>query len=85
MCTEPKPPPSLRERQAVYRLTDAEIDELRERSRKSSVWAKQQLAIDPELKHLGPAGGSKRITLPEEADTSGQSEPVDPLDGRGQR
>lgn len=46
--------PATRE---VYRLTDAEIAELREKSRKSGEWARQQLAIDPELKHLGPPGG----------------------------
>ncbi len=49
-----QPPLAKRE---VYRLTDAEIGELREKSRKSGEWAREQLAIDPELKHLGPPGG----------------------------
>jgi len=49
-----RPTPATRE---VYRLTDAEIAELREQFRKSGEWARQQLAIDPELKHLGPPGG----------------------------
>lgn len=57
VATDPKrsqPPLAKRE---VYRLTDAEIAELREKSRKSDEWAREQLAIDPELKHLGPPGG----------------------------
>jgi len=57
VSTDPKgarPKPATRE---VYRLTDAEIAELREKFRKSAEWARQQLAIDPELKHLGPPGG----------------------------
>lgn len=55
--TDPKGQGSKPATREVYRLTDAEIEELREKSRKSSKWAKQQLAIDSELKHLGPAGG----------------------------
>lgn len=55
--TNPKPVPSSPKTRDVYRLTDSEIAELREKSRKSSEWAREQLAIDPELKHLGPAGG----------------------------
>jgi hypothetical protein len=53
----PKPVPSMPSTRDVYRLTDSEIASLREKFRKSGEWAKQQLAIDPELKHLGPAGG----------------------------
>lgn len=55
--SDPKPAPASLGARGVYRLTDAEILELREKSRKSDEWAQQQLAIDPELKHLGPAGG----------------------------
>lgn len=46
----------LRDRE-VYRLTDTEIAELREKFRKSGEWARRQLTIDPELKHLGAPGG----------------------------
>lgn len=41
----------------VRRLTPSELKELRRSSRESSEWAKQQLTIDPELKHLGLPGG----------------------------
>ena len=55
MSTEFKSPPPSRKERAIYRLTDAEIEEMREGFRKSSEWARRQLAIDPELKHLGPS------------------------------
>ena len=55
--TDPKRPRATPAKREVYRLTDAEIAELREKSRKSGEWARQQLAIDPELKHLGPPEG----------------------------
>ncbi|KZC15242.1 hypothetical protein RHOFW510R12_01880 [Rhodanobacter sp. FW510-R12] len=55
--TDPKHSRATPATREVYRLTDAEIAELREKFRKSGEWARQQLAIDPELKHLGrPAG-----------------------------
>jgi len=34
------------------KLTPEEIESLRREMKASSEWAKQQLAIDPELKHL---------------------------------
>lgn len=37
--------------------TPSELDELRRSFREASEWARKQLAIDPELKHLGPSGG----------------------------
>ena len=43
---KPKPPP------AVSRLTPEEIEALRARMKQSIAWAQEQLAIDPELKHL---------------------------------
>lgn len=43
---KPKPPP------AVYRLTPEERESLRAEMKRSAAWAKKQLAIDPELKHL---------------------------------
>ncbi|EIL98256.1 hypothetical protein RHOFW104T7_15780 [Rhodanobacter thiooxydans] len=57
MSTDPKHSPDAAEARDVYRLTHAEIEAIRENSRKSSEWAKAQLLIDPELKHLGPPGG----------------------------
>lgn len=36
----------------VYRLTPEERDALRRKMQRSIAWAKEQLAIDPELKHL---------------------------------
>lgn len=54
---DPKRPRAIPAKREVYRLTDAEIAELREKFRKSGEWARQQLAIDPELKHLGRPGG----------------------------
>ena len=37
---------------AVYRLTPEERESLRAEMQRSIAWAKEQLAIDPELKHL---------------------------------
>ena len=37
---------------AVYRLTPEERDALRREMQRSIAWAQEQLAIDPELKHL---------------------------------
>jgi hypothetical protein len=67
--TDPKRPRATPAKREVYRLTDVEIAELREKTRKSSEWARQQLAIDPELKHLGPPGG-----WPDSATVDKQSE-----------
>ncbi|WP_458072114.1 hypothetical protein [Rhodanobacter sp. BL-MT-08] len=39
------------------RLTDSDIASLRAQSRRSALYAKRQLAIDPALKQLGPPGG----------------------------
>lgn len=64
--------PQRSEKSAVLRevrpLTPSELDELRRLSRESSEWARKQLAIDPELKHLGPAGGTLRTKRPTPAD-----------------
>ena len=38
-------------------LTPSEIASLQAEYRASGQWAKEQLAKDPELKHLGPPGG----------------------------
>lgn len=57
MSTDPKHSPGAAEAREVYRLTHAEIEAMRENSRKSSEWAKAQLLIDPDLKHLGPPCG----------------------------
>ena len=37
---------------AIYRLTPEERESLRAEVQRSMAWAKEQLAIDPELKHL---------------------------------
>ena len=37
---------------AIYRLTPEERELLRAEMKRSMAWAKKQLAIDPELKHL---------------------------------
>lgn len=37
---------------AIYRLTPEERESLRAEMKRSMEWAKEQLAIDPELKHL---------------------------------
>lgn len=37
---------------AIYRLTPEESDSLRAEMQRSMAWAKEQLAIDPELRHL---------------------------------
>jgi hypothetical protein len=47
MSTGPKHSPDAAEARDVYRLTHAEIEAMRENSRKSSEWAKAQLLIDP--------------------------------------
>lgn len=56
--SEPKASANLRPEQPArsaegyYRLSDAEIDELRREFQESAKWMDEQLAIDPELKHL---------------------------------
>lgn len=38
--------------EGVYRLTPEEMEEMREEFKRSMEWARGQLRIDPELKHL---------------------------------
>ena len=50
------PPP----RSPVVRdLTPSELESMQREFARSMAWAREQLRIDPELKHLGPAGGSQ--------------------------
>ena len=46
--TQPEAKPEIERR----RLTDEEIEEMRRSFQASAKWMKEQLAIDPELKHL---------------------------------
>lgn len=57
-ASSPSQEPAQRshEAKAVYRLTETEIEEMRLDFQRSHLWARAQLARDPELKHLGPAG-----------------------------
>lgn len=47
-----RPGQPARSAEGYYRLSDAEIDELRREMLEAAEWAREQLAIDPELKHL---------------------------------
>ncbi len=54
--SNPEPASSISPRE-VRTLTPSEIESLRQEFKEADAWAKEQLRIDPELKHLGPPGG----------------------------
>lgn len=47
-----KKAPAKADEPEVYSLSPEEIESLRREMKTSIAWAKQQLAIDPDLKHL---------------------------------